>query len=73
MKCDASTYVKGYSIFSKGITLCGKPAIAMFRGTRNDGKVCDYARCADHADETARTLDRNAGGLWTWVKEVVAP
>lgn len=65
--CDASTYAKGYTIFSKGIALCGHETVAVFTGTRKDGKVTTYTRCADHVDETARVLDGNQG-IWAWVR-----
>lgn len=72
MTCDASTYVKGYSIFSKGIPLCGKPAVAVFRGVRDiDGKKCEFYRCADHEKETGETLERNYRGLWSWEREAL--
>ena len=63
--CDASTYVWGYSIFSKGIPHCGKPAVVTFRGGRTDGKVCDFHRCAEHKEETSTVL-LVARGPWTW-------
>ena len=69
LTCDASSWVKGYTIFSKGISHCGKPAVALFKGTRKDGHTCDFARCAEHVEETARVLDSNQGGVWSWTRE----
>lgn len=67
--CDASTYAKGYTIFSKGIAHCGKPAVALFKGTRKDGHTCTFSRCVDHVKETAEVLGTNNYTIWSWEYE----